>query len=110
MICPDRERFLREAAITRRRSKEEDFLTGRADALADHFGKERSQPRPTGEDKAISRQPTAIRQWHRGKFSCRWLQRSLDRELPVLPTFSRKPFQHGRTGPPRRGVPALCCK
>src|SRR6267143_1525774 len=61
VIGPDRHRVFGEAPIAGWRPEEEDFLPRGAHSVADDVGKQRSQPRATGEYKAISRQRTAVR-------------------------------------------------
>src|SRR6266566_10014291 len=101
MIRPDGQRFLGEAPVAGGRSEEEDLLTRGAHAVADHVWEERAQPRAAGKDKAIGRQPTAVRQRHRSKLAASRFNRCLDGELTVFASLGEKSLEHGGTRPPR---------
>src|SRR6266487_6784433 len=107
VIRPDRQRFLRETAVARRRPEEENFLPGWFHPLTNHIGEERAQPRAAGKHKAISRQPTAIRESHRGELAALRLHWCLHRDLALLAPFSGKRLEHGCARPPRGEIAAV---
>src|SRR6266550_922246 len=107
VIRPDRQRFLRETPVARRRPEEENLLPGWFHPLTNHIGEERAQPRAAGKHKAISRQPTAIRERHRGELASLRLHWCLHRDLAVLAPFGDKRLEHGGAGKAGREVAAV---
>ena len=107
MIRPDRQRLLGETPVARRRPEEEDFLPRWFHPLTNHIGKERAQPRAAGKHKAISRQPGAIRERHRGELASLRLHRCLHRDLAILAPFSGKRLEHGGARAARGEIAAV---
>src|ERR1700680_5108359 len=61
MVSPDRQLCIAKALISGGSAKEKYFLSGRANAIADGFGKQFAEPRPTGENVLIRSQLRTIR-------------------------------------------------
>ena len=89
VIGPHGHRVFGETPIAGWRPEEVDFLPRSAHAISDRVGKQRSEPWAAREDKAISRQPTAVRERHTRELSAA-RDRRLDRELPVLAAFGEE--------------------
>src|SRR5437762_4705430 len=107
VIRPDWQSLFRVTPVTGWCAKEEDFLARRAHAVADDVWKQGAQPRAAGKHKAVCGQPAAVRQRDARELATTRLDRRSHRELPVLPAFGDKTFEHRSAGATRRQVAAV---